>query len=147
MNGERLAGQCLCGAVRFTAIPKRNEMGVCHCGMCRRWAGGVFTAVSCGTSVEIEDDNQLGVYRSSDWGERCFCKNCGSTLFWRMRDESNTAVSAQAFSDPGRFLFTSQIFIDEKPANYDFANETEKLTSVELFAQLNTHLAGEGAQT
>lgn len=134
------SGQCLCGTVKFTATPTKNEMGVCHCGMCRRWSGGVFTAVSCGASVEVEDDSQLGVYVSSDWGERCFCRKCGSTLFWRMRDGSNVAVSAQAFDDPEAFNFTSEIFIDEKPSNFEFANETKKQTSAELFAELDAYL-------
>ena len=135
----RKSGQCLCGAVKFTAVPKTDEMGVCHCGMCRRWAGGVFMAVSCGDQVEIEDDASLGVYVSSEWGERCFCKVCGSTLFWRMRDGSNVAVAAQAFDEPGAFKFAEEIFIDEKPSNYAFANDTKKLTAAELFAQLEAH--------
>ncbi len=137
-----LKGQCLCGAVQFTATPKADEMGVCHCSMCRRWAGGAFMAVSCGTSVKIEGDSHLGVYASSEWGERCFCKSCGSTLFWRMRDGSNVAVSAQAFEDPGAFAFTTEIFIDEKPANYEFANPTTRHTGAEMRAQLEAHLAG-----
>lgn len=140
------AGQCLCGAVKFTATPSKDEMGVCHCAMCRRWTGGVFTAVSCGDSVKIEDETSLGVYVSSDWGERCFCKQCGSTLFWRMRDGSNVAVAAQAFDEPGSFAFTSEIFIDEKPSNYEFANNTKQQTGAELFAELSQHLKDEAGQ-
>ncbi len=140
-----MKGHCLCGAVKFTATPKRDEMGVCHCGMCRRWAGGVFMAVSCGPDVDVENDDQLGVFTSSDWGERCFCKTCGSTLFWRMRDGTNVAVSMQAFDDPEAFRFSSEIFIDEKPANYAFANDTKKQTGAELFAQLEAHLKEENA--
>jgi hypothetical protein len=136
-----LSGRCLCGAVRFTATPTRMDMEVCHCGMCRRWAGGAFMAVSCGANVTIEDDRHLGVYQSSEWGERCFCEICGSTLFWRMRDGTNVGVSAQAFDDPASFAFTREIFIDEKPANYAFANETVKETGAEQFAKLEAHLA------
>lgn len=128
------SGGCLCGAVRFTARPAKAEMGVCHCGMCRRWSGGTFMAVDCGTSVEIEDESQLGVYVSSDWGERVFCKSCGSTLFWRMRDGSDTVVSAQAFDEPGDFRFASEIFTDEQPPKYAFANETRRLTGPEFIA-------------
>lgn len=135
MSGAALSGQCLCGAVTFTATPEAEEMTVCHCAMCRRWSGGAFTVVSCGSKVEVADESRLGVYVSSDWGERCFCKTCGSTLFWRMRDRSHIAVSIQAFEDPGAFAFTSEIFIDEKPASYDFANPTKKLTGAEVFAQ------------
>lgn len=143
MAGSALSGRCLCGAVTFTAAPEAMEMGVCHCSMCRRWAGGPFTAVSCGKSVEIDGESQLGVYTSSNWGERCFCKTCGSTLFWRMRDGTNTAVSAQAFDDPASFAFVEEVFIDEKPANYAFANDTKKLTGTEMFAVLAVHREGE----
>ena len=140
---KALAGQCLCGAIRFKATPKTMDMGVCHCGMCRRWAGGVFMAVSCGDQVEVEDDSQLGVYVSSEWGDRCFCRKCGTTLFWRMRDGTNVAVSMQAFDEPGVFRFAEEIFIDEKPKNYDFANPTKKLTGAEMFAELEAHLKKE----
>ncbi|MEM9495071.1 MAG: GFA family protein [Pseudomonadota bacterium] len=135
-----MSGQCLCGAVKFKATPKESEMGVCHCAMCQRWAGGVFMAVSCGVSVEIEDETQLGVYQSSDWGERCFCKVCGSTLFWRMRDGTNTAVSAAAFEDSANFAFTSEIFIDEKPSTYEFANVTKQQAGPEVIAAFTAQL-------
>jgi hypothetical protein len=134
MSGERLSGKCLCGAVRFTAAPEKREMGVCHCGMCRRWAGGVFMGVNCGSTVKVEGEENLGVYASSGWAERCFCKKCGSTLFWRMRKGGMTVVSVQAFDCPADFAFTSEIFIDEKPASYAFANETHKMTGAEVMA-------------
>lgn len=140
---DSMAGHCLCGAVRFTATPQRMDMGVCHCSMCRRWSGGTFMAVDCGSSVKVEDDSRLGIYTSSDWGERVFCKSCGTTLFWRMRDGSDTVVAAQAFEDPGAFSFASQIYIDEKPENYDFANETRKMTGPEFLAAIMGH---KGAQ-
>jgi hypothetical protein len=133
---ERLPGGCLCGAVRFTAAPEKPEMGVCHCEMCRRWTGGAFMVVSCGTSrdVDIEDETALGVYKSSGHGERVFCSKCGSTLFWRMADGSHVAVSAQAFDDPSVFSFTTEIFVDEQPANYAFANDTTRMTGPEVIA-------------
>ena len=129
-----LSGHCLCGAVRFTATPQHMEMGVCHCSMCRRWTGGTFMSVECGQSVRVENTEQLGVYGSSAWGQRCFCKQCGSTLFWRTADGAMTMVAAQAFDDAGQFAFTTEIFIDEKPANFAFANATQKLTGAEVMA-------------
>lgn len=134
---ERMKGGCMCGAVRFSAVPTGHEMGACHCGLCRRWTGSAgFLGVDCGTSVEVEDDARIGVYKSSEYGERVFCSNCGSTLFWRMQDGSDSIVSAQAFDEPERFSFVSEIFIDEKPDNYAFANDTKKMTSAEFFAAI-----------
>lgn len=131
---EVLNGQCLCGAIKFAATSANNQMGICHCGMCRRWSGGAFMATDCGESVNFQDDSQLGRYRGSEWAERLFCKNCGSTILWQTQDGKNQHVSVQAFDDPGAFEFASQIFIDRKPASYAFTNETKNMTEAEVFA-------------
>ena len=128
------SGGCLCGAVRFTATLKNHELGVCHCSMCRRWAAGPFFAMECEGTVKIADASQLGAYRSSEWAERCFCKQCGSVLFYRLVGKDFSAVSAEAIDDKSSLTFTSQIFIDDKPAYYDFANKTHNMTGAEVFA-------------
>jgi hypothetical protein len=137
MANPPLRGHCLCGAVKFTATPTQMTMGVCHCSMCRRWSGGTFMAVDVGTSLNVETPAALGVYISSDWGERCFCKTCGSTLLWRMRDGSHQVVAAQSFEDPGQFKLTSEIYVDENPGNYSFANATKKMTGAEFLASFS----------
>ena len=136
MANQPLHGHCLCGSVTFTATPTEMTMGVCHCSMCRRWSGGTFMAVDVGSSLNVETPAALGVYTSSEWGERCFCKTCGSTLFWRMRNGSHQVVAAQAFEDPGQFKFASEIFVDENPGNYAFSNPTKKMTGAEFLAQV-----------
>ena len=84
--------------------------------------------------VKVEDPAQLGVYRSSEWAERCFCKQCGTPLFYRLVGKDFYAVSVEAFDDRGDFALTSQIFVDEKPPYYDFANKTKNMTGAEVFA-------------
>ena len=135
MTAMKLSGGCLCGAVRFSAKPEALEMSVCHCSMCRKWSGGVFMPVACGDSVEFEASNAIGNYQSSKWGQRIFCNKCGSTLMWKMTDGSFHGVAASAFDDQTKFVFTHQGFIDEKPDNYTFANETENMTGAEGFAK------------
>ncbi|MBX9844064.1 MAG: GFA family protein [Xanthobacteraceae bacterium] len=129
-----MQGGCLCGAVRFTATPKDHNVGVCHCSMCRRWAAGPFFAMECEGAVKVADETQLGVYRSSEWAERCFCKKCGSVLFYRLVGKDFWAISAEALDDRGSFSLASQIFIDEKPGYYEFANKTHNMTGAEVFA-------------
>jgi len=141
-SNDRLAGGCLCGAVRFTATPHGRAFGACHCGMCRRWTAGPFLAVECDGAVEIENDASLGVYRSSEWAERCFCARCGTPLFYRMVGKEFYAVSLEALDDRANFAFASQIFIDEKPPYYDFANATKNVTGAEVFAAFGA--AGDG---
>jgi hypothetical protein len=134
MSIAPLSGHCLCGAARFVATPAKMEMDACHCSMCRRWGGGPAMTVFC-NDVQFEDERAVGVYLSSEWAERGFCKTCGSNLFWRTHDRKMFTVSAQAFDDPGQFPFTVEIYIDQKPANYAFANDTKKMTGAEVEAQ------------
>ncbi|MNL53295.1 hypothetical protein D3C87_1765290 [compost metagenome] len=45
-----------------------------------------------------------------------------------------TIVSVQAFDDPSVFAFEDEIYIDSKPANYDFAGDRPRLTGAEVEA-------------
>ena len=131
------SGQCLCGAVKFSATPKSGDVGVCHCSMCRRIAAGPFFAIDCGPNLKFEDDAKVGVYGSSDWAERGFCKSCGSVLFWRLKDKSINIVSIDALDEPGDLKLDHEVFIDEKPSYYSFAEKTQQLTGqqvMEMFA-------------
>jgi hypothetical protein len=141
---EAMSGGCLCGAVRFTAKPKNGEFGACHCRICRRWAAGPFFAMECLGAVDVQDPSNLGVYRSSEWAERCFCKRCGSVLFYRLVDKGFYAVSVEAFDHRSGFAFTSQIFVDEKPLYYEFANKTHNMTGAEVFAVFAPPQSGQG---
>ena len=132
---DALPGHCLCGGVRFHVRPKRMAMDVCHCGQCRRWTGGAWMSVECAPdSLVIEGEASLSLYESSNHAERGFCTTCGTILFWRMRNGSLLTISAQAFDRPEDFAFASEIFIDNKPGNYAFADETEKLTEAQWLA-------------
>jgi hypothetical protein len=133
-------GGCLCGAVRFSATLTKREFGVCHCSMCRKWTAGPFLAIEC-DDFTIADESKLGVYRSSEWAERGFCKACGTPLFYRLVAQPFYAASVEAFDDREGLAFTSQIFTDEKPSYYDFANTTKDMTGAEVFAAFNASQA------
>ena len=132
--GHDVTGHCLCGDVRYSARLGALEVGACHCSMCRRWSGGPLLAVEVEEgSVKFEDAGRISTYRASEWGERGFCRNCGTVLFWRMQDGSHFALCAGTLDDDVALSFTTEIFIDEKPAYYEFANPTAKLTGQQVF--------------
>lgn len=133
MSGNK-SGSCLCGAVRVQAKAASNYVGVCHCSMCRKWTGGPLFAVDCGTEVSFEGEENISTYSSSDWAERGFCNRCGSNLFYRLKQNNQYIMAAGIFSEEG-YLFDHQVFIDEKPFYYEFANETKNMTGEEVFAQ------------
>lgn len=125
-------GSCLCGAVKVTAPKLSNSLGVCHCSMCRKWSGGPLMAVDAGTDVTFEGNENITVYNSSDWAQRGFCNKCGSSLFYRLKETGQYVLSPTLF-DEANFIFDHQIFIEEKPSYYEFANETKNMTGEEVF--------------
>ena len=127
-------GHCLCGAVQITANTMSKHFGACHCDMCRRWTGGPLLAVDCGTDVVFEGTENIGVFNSSEWAERGFCTHCGSHLFYRLKDNQQYMMAVGLFDNGEDMIFDHQVFIDEKPENYDFANETKNMTGAEVFA-------------
>ena len=126
-------GQCLCGSIHLKTSSMKPNLGACHCGMCRRWSGGPFLAVDCGTDLQVEGQEHLGVFNSSDWAERAFCKKCGTVLFYKLKEANQYIVSSEAFNEKD-LNFDHQIFIDEKPKYYDFSNQTKDMTGAEVFA-------------
>ena len=46
-------GKCLCGSVELEVEYVSNELGACHCSMCRNWSGGPMLVIDCADSVKI----------------------------------------------------------------------------------------------
>jgi hypothetical protein len=103
--------------------------------MCQRWGGGPLLNVHCGSSPTITGREHVSVFKSSEWAERGFCAKCGTHLYYRLVPANEYIVPAGFFQDGTPFRFEEQIFIDSKPAYYEFANRTAQLTAAEVFAK------------
>lgn len=132
---SKQSGSCLCGAIRFSIEKADPNIGACHCSICRKWGGGPLIAVDCGSEVSFEGKDNITVYNSSDWAERGFCKQCGTHLFYRLKESQQHIVPVGLLNDNNTFNFDHQIFIDEKPSYYSFANKTSDMTGAEVFAK------------
>ena len=123
-------GQCLCGAVTFTAENVESDFGACHCRMCQRWSGGIFFATTS-REVAFDGEEQIARYRSSDWAERGFCSKCGTHLFYRVVKSGEYEMCVGTFDDQSDFDLTTEIFVDRKPAGYSLAGDHPRLTEAE----------------
>lgn len=130
---NQLTTGCLCGAVSVAVNNTVQSVGACHCSMCRKWGGGPLLAIDCGTDVVLTPIAGVTVYESSEWAERGFCANCGTHLFYRLKQSQQYIMPVGLFNIEG-LVFDHQIFIDEKPEYYRFANETKDMTGAEVFA-------------
>lgn len=131
---NNLEGECLCGKVKITVKETKAEVGTCHCGMCRKWSGGIPMILEVETKLEIEGEENVKYYDSSNWAKRAFCSNCGSNLFYLLKEKNLYFVQAGLFDLEGKVEFTHQVFVDKKPSYYEFKNQTKNLTEEEVFA-------------
>ncbi len=129
------SGNCLCGAVEYEATISKPHIDACHCGMCRRQTGGPVMAVIA-DSLEVKDEADLGVYSSSDWAERCFCRKCGSNLFYRLKNGVIISVHAGSMNGIEDFTFKTEIFIEDKPNFYAFSGDRRRMTGAEVIAEV-----------
>lgn len=130
---ERMTGGCLCGAVRYEALEVDPKYHACHCGMCRRWGGGPFLGVDA-RSVRFESDESIHRYHSSEWAARGSCRECGTGLFYHFKPEDRYVLCAGSFDDQSDLTLSSEIYIDHKPAGYEFAGERRTMTEAEVLA-------------
>jgi len=129
-----ISGHCLCGAVTYTAKAASHDVQVCHCGMCRRWTGGPLMFLDIEGVPAFGGRELVSLYRSSPSGERGFCSRCGSILFWKVAGEERYTFAAGSLDDVSTLVLAKEIFIEDKPAFYDFANPTEKVRGAEAMA-------------
>ena len=84
MDGQRYAGGCFCGAIRYEVSGAARTLCYCHCESCRRASGS--PAVAWGTFERGGFRVTRGApaeFRSSKPVVRGFCASCGSCLTYR----------------------------------------------------------------
>ncbi len=141
----RLTGKCLCGAVRFSLPGDLPELEACHCADCRSWTGG---GPFLGHIVRKEDvafvgEENITVYRSSEWAERGFCKICGTNLFYRMAgiaQSAHVSLCRGAFDDPDDALVASHMFVDQIPSFYSIPGDAKAMTQADAELALKAFL-------
>jgi len=84
--------------------------------------------------VSFEGEENIGRVSSSDWAERGFCKQCGSNLFYHIVGAGDYQISIGLLDDQSKLHLSLQVFIDDKPPFYEFANETKTMTGAEVVA-------------
>ena len=85
MSGpEQTEGGCLCGAIRYRIAGPVSPAVHCHCTTCRRASGApLVTWVVANQGDFRVTKGEPAVYRSSEHGERAFCRGCGAQLTFR----------------------------------------------------------------
>jgi len=111
-------GHCLCGAVSFRAMEMGKHFSTCHCKSCQRWVGSALKGISVKPdNLTIEGRENIGVYQSSEFAERAFCKKCGSAIWFRLtagKYAGNISLPVGLLDEPNGLTMTHEYFADCK---------------------------------
>ncbi len=135
---RELKGQCLCGAVKFSAPSETNEFSMCHCQMCRRWAGSAFKGVSVPTKeLTITGAESIKTTKTSDWAERSFCSNCGSALWYKLTDGpyvGSTSIALGLLDDTEGLRLKTEYFVDYKTSADELPQDRVQMSEADVMA-------------
>ena len=97
-------GGCLCGSVRYELLSDPFDAGWCHCRTCQLNSGApgmVFASVPAGDLRWTKGQNEVRTVRSSSFGHREFCGQCGTPFLMKVDHQPETVdFSVVTLDDP-----------------------------------------------
>lgn len=79
--GADRSGGCLCGAIRYRLLSEPYDAGYCHCRMCQLTSASPVMLFASIPRADLRfDRGDPARRRSSAFGERWFCRDCGSPI-------------------------------------------------------------------
>lgn len=107
-------GGCLCGSIRFEAIGEPNSVSTCHCRSCQRAAGADSVAWAEYPVKQVAwSGTDALAFDSSPNVRRTFCKQCGSSLSYQIKEDS-IDLTLVCFDDPECFAPEREIWLDHR---------------------------------
>jgi hypothetical protein len=127
-----LTGGCQCGAIRFRAEKLRSNPHVCYCRMCQKATGNLFAAL-----VGVKHEHltwtrgQPAEFNSSDHAARGFCRDCGTSLYYRGLGGPHVSISIGAFDEPHRIPLYYQMGNEGKHPSLKHLDDVEETGTTE----------------
>lgn len=110
-----LTGRCMCGGVAFTLHPPLRPVFNCHCHRCRRFSGHHVAATAVAThGLAVDTDETLAWYEPAPGVFYGFCRQCGSSLFFRTnKTRERISVMAGTLDQPTGLTTTESWWVDQ----------------------------------
>jgi hypothetical protein len=115
-NQRTLAGQCLCGGVRYAVADAFEYAANCHCSNCRRTTGSAFKPFAgIGRDrLHITGGEDNVMIHGDENGRDAHCRTCGSLLYSLVRDATFAHVAMGTLIGAPAIRPASHIFVGSK---------------------------------
>jgi hypothetical protein len=127
-----LTGGCMCGAVRYELRSDPFDCGWCHCRTCQLNSGApamAFASVKDGDWVMTGGESAVRTIRSSSFGHRSFCGECGTPLHVQVDHQPETVdFSIVTLDDPNAVAPEFHIFWGSKVGWFNPGDDLPKHT-------------------
>ncbi len=118
-------GGCLCGAIRYRAAAPPLRAVICHCSICRKHTGAPIASFA---HFPIDSfawlKEQPKRYRSSEFAERGFCSQCGSTV--TMHEDAlgdRVQVAIGSLDQPDRVDVNDHVWTQDQISWFDVRDD------------------------
>jgi hypothetical protein len=113
--------------VKFEVEGELHTPHACHCGQCRRQSGYFSVSTHAKkTDVKLTDETGLKWFKSSEWAQRGFCDQCGTSMFWEAFEDDNMYITVGRLDEASDLKLGSHIFVDQKPDHIELHDELPK---------------------
>ena len=125
-----LEGGCMCGKVRFELRSEPFDAGWCHCRTCQLNSGApamAFASVADGDWAATEGRTVIQTVKTSSFGHRAFCRECGTPLYVHVDHQPETVdFSIVTLDEPGVIEPEFHIFWGSKVPWFNPADDLPK---------------------
>lgn len=110
-------GGCFCGALRYRLTHPLDDTAHCHCRMCQQAVGAAMvTWTTVPASAFAWTAGHPSEYRSSAHAARSFCRDCGTSLTFRVDGDPLIDVTVASLDDPDQATATRNIWTGSRLA-------------------------------
>ncbi len=116
-----MQGSCLCGGISFETSATPEGASMCHCGQCRKIAGGIWASAFV-AERDLAITGDVSWFEASPMAKRGICPKCGAFLFWKAHDEDTISFALGAVDGPTGIKIEKHIFVADKGDFYEIAD-------------------------
>ena len=142
-DDTKMAGGCMCGAVRYETTGASFGINHCHCESCRKHNGAAVVTLAGFKADQIAfSGDERKIYESSPGVGRAFCAQCGTPLTWESSLGSLGPLCSLHIStsdNPDALQPIAHTFYSERISWFDVADNLPRYEGMSINSSILRH--------